>query len=48
VPRSAANQGIFHDHDLVADPDFTIFGSQDCAVQHACSFAQGDRATQHS
>ena len=48
VPGSAANERILHDHDIVADPDFAIFGRQHRAMEDSCPFAQGDRATQHS
>jgi hypothetical protein len=48
LPQSSANQCIFHDHDIVAYPNFTIFGSQYRAMQHSRSLAQRDRTTQHS
>jgi hypothetical protein len=41
-------QSVFHDHDIVADPDFAVFRGQDRAMQYAGPLAQSDRATQHS
>ena len=34
MTRSAAYQRVFHDHHIVADPDFTILGSQYRPMQH--------------
>jgi hypothetical protein len=48
VPRSAPYQSVFHDHDIVADPDFAILRRQDRAMQYAGPLAKRDRAAQHS
>ena len=48
MPRAAAYQRIFHDQDIVTDPDFGVLGGQYRAVQHSRPLAESDRAVQHS